>query len=506
MEMQVLRENVAIERLAGEAAEQTVVDGEVALPGGIRDEAHILHTDARLTLEDAHVSADRVTLDGTVVFQILYTQGDHTPRALEATSTFTHQMALPGVDSHMRIQSTGQVLEAKAQAVSGRLLLHAALSLGTRALEHEPVSVVTGVSGVPELQSKNCTVSLMQHAGQAHATTLLREEFDLPASMGVSETLYAVGYPYIKHITVENGSVIVSGDMGMDVYHTSQSDKPLVVTRHSVPFEQSLELGANEGDDVQAKVSLKDIAVSSVDAGEGARVLRAEAVLSMDASSSRVETVNALDDAYTLANEMLTLVHEPVTLVNSEVSTQSVQSGKLIFELPESAPPVRSVLAAFIEPLIAENHALGDRQSVNGILHSTVIYLPFGGDAPVSASQDTPFEALFQGALPANAWIQMDAQEVDAAAITSDRVELQYRLCMDADGYGQEASALPIDVKATAAVSGKGGVVVVYPKSGESLWDLARSYRVTPESIQKMNPNLKAPQAGKPVLIFKRQA
>lgn len=503
--MDILRNNVAIERLISEASEQTVVDGEVALPGGIRDEAHILHTDARLSLEDAQVLQDRIALNGTVVFQILYTQGDNRPRALEASSTFTHHIALPGVDSHSRLQTTGQVLEASSQASSGRLLLHASLAIGARALEHTPVAVVTGIAGLDGLESQTETVRLMQHVGEAQTTSLLRDEFDLPASLGIQETLYARAYPYVKTVGASGGRASIDGELSIDAYHASSlPDKPLVVTRHDIPFNISLEIGASEEEDVQVRLAMKDIAVSSVDAGDGARVLRAEGLVNAQGTASRNDAVETLADAYTLSGDMVTLERESVMVLSNEIAAQSVQSGKIMFELPEGSPPVRTVLAAFVEPSVAESSPLGDRQRVAGVLHSTVIYLPFGNDAPVSASQDTPFEALFQGALPEGAWIRVESQEVDAAAITADRVELQYRLCMDADAYVLEGSALPTDVKAVASPSQKGGIVVVYPSSGETMWDLARKYRVTQDSIQKINPNMKALQTGKPVLVFQR--
>lgn len=505
MELQIMRENIAVERLVGEAIEQTVVDGEVALPGGIRDEAHILHTGARLALDDVQLQQDRMTLDGTVVFQVLYTQGDDALRALEATSAFTHQLPLPGADVHMRAQTTGQVLEASAQATGGRLLLHAALSLGGRALESTPVAVVTGVHGVDGLQVKPATLTLMQHGGAATASALLREEFDLPASLGIQETLYARARPIVRQISGGEGRTMVEGDMNLDVYHASAlPDKPLVVTRHTIPFEQSVEIGSTEGEEFQPRVTLKDVAVSSIDAGEGARLLRTETVINVEGLVSNQLTLDTLADLYTLSGDMVTLEREPLTILSSETVSQTTQSDKLIFELPEGAQPVRSVLAAFIQPVLAQSQPLGDRQRVEGLLHASVVYLPFGGEAPVSVSQDVPFQALFQGALPDGAWVTLDAQEVDAAALTADRVELQYKLCMDADACMMDAAVLPTGAQAVAAPAARSGITLVYPQPGESLWDLARRYRVTSESIQSVNPTLKAPQPGQAVLVFQR--
>ncbi|MDR2506345.1 MAG: DUF3794 domain-containing protein [Oscillospiraceae bacterium] len=504
--MEIQRDNVKVERLISEANEQTVVDGEVALPGGIRDEAHILHTEARLSLEDAEVLTDRIQLNGNVVFQILYTQGDNRPRALEASSAFTHQISLPGIDAHSRVQTFGQVLEARSQAVSGRLLLHAALSLAARALERTEISYITGIDSVTTLETKTEEGYLMQHVGEAAVTHLLREEFDLPATLSIQETLYARAYPYVKNVSAVGGRAAVQGELSIDAYHASQlQDKPLVVTRHSMPFDISLEVGASDGEDVEVRVALKDIAVSSVDAGEGARLLRAEGLIGVTGIASVTSHITTLSDAYTLSGDDVTLVKESITILSNEVASQSVQSGKIVIELPEGTPPVRSVLAAFIEPTVADSHALGERERIAGVLNVTVVYLPFGGDAPVSAAVSTPFEALFQGALPDGSWIKIESQEIDASAITSDRVELTYRLCMDADAYELTTSELPVDAQPKAVAASRDGIVVVYPSKGESLWDIAHKYRVTQDSISQVNPNMKSVTAGKPVLVLQRQ-
>ncbi|HML48351.1 MAG TPA: LysM peptidoglycan-binding domain-containing protein, partial [Clostridia bacterium] len=380
-----------------------------------------------------------------------------------------------------------------------------ALSLGGRALESTPVAVVTGIQGVEDLQVRPVTVQLMQHNGHAASTAMLREEFDLPASLGVQETLFARARPIVRQISGGEGRTMVEGDVILDVYHASAlPDKPLVITRHTLPFEQAVEVGAASEDGFQARVALKDVAVSSVDAGEGGRLLRTETVLNVEGIVNRPTTLETLADVYTLGGEMIALEHEPLTILATETIAQSAQSEKLLFELPEGAQPVRSVLAAFIQPVLAATHPLGERQQVEGVLQVTVVYLPFGGEAPVSASQDLPFHTLFPGALPEGAWLRMDAQEVDAAAITADRVELQYKLCLDADACSLASTVLPTGAFAQDAPAVRSGLVLAYPQKGETLWDLARRYRVTAESIERANPTLKTPQPGQAVVVFQR--
>lgn len=88
---EILKEELALQRFVGEALGQAVVEGEIALPGGLREETTVLSAEAMAVLEHSAADADRVTADGKVAFHVLYTQGDPTHiSALEASAEFTH--------------------------------------------------------------------------------------------------------------------------------------------------------------------------------------------------------------------------------------------------------------------------------------------------------------------------------------------------------------------------------------------------------------------------------
>ena len=45
---------------------------------------------------------------------------------------------------------------------------------------------------------------------------------------------------------------------------------------------------------------------------------------------------------------------------------------------------------------------------------------------------------------------------------------------------------------------------MVWPQAGETLWDIAKRLRVTPESIARLNPGMEEAKPGKGVLVLKR--
>lgn len=505
MDGTVVRENVEIERLAAETVEQALVEGEVALPGGIREEATVLGCEARLVISSVEPQTDRLAMDGTVVFQVLYRQGDNTVRVLEANCAFNHLTEMVGVDARMHPRVAGSVQTATAQPVSGRMRLRAVLDVAARVFSPEETAVVTGLSGVEGLETleQNCT--LMRHAANGHASALLREEFDLAAPPPIHETLYARAVPHVRGVYGGEGRAMVEGDVTLDVFHSgADPDLPLVVTQHVFPFEHAVELSGEADGDIQARVQVQDVVASSVDTGDGMRVLRTETVLDIEVESFTESHIQSLKDAYTLSGDALTLEAQPLACFAGVQTVTAAENDKLVMPLPGGLQPISRVLAALLTPTMTNSELVGGRTVVEGILDSQVIYMPDGNDAPAAVRQEIPFRIAFQGALPAGANVQLTTHDVQAEGIATDRIELKYRMEMVADAVQGQSLTLPVGVKTVTQPKDRGGIVMIWPQAGETLWDIAKRVRVTTDSIGRLNPGIEEAKPGRGVLILKK--
>lgn len=505
MEAAVLRESVEIERLAAEIVEQALVEGEVALPGGIREEATVLGCEARLVISSVEPQTDRLAMDGTVVFQVLYRQGDDLVRVLEANCAFNHLSDMDGVGARMHSQVTGSVQSATAQPVSGRMRLRAVVDVAARVYAPEQVEVVTGLHGLDGLQTLDQTYTLTRHAASGRASALLREEFDLSPPPTIVETLYARAVPHVRSVSGGEGRAMVEGEVALEVFHAGAgSEAPLVVTQHLFPFEQAVDLHGETGDDLTARVQVQDVVASSVDTGDGMRVLRTETVLDVEVESFMETKVSSLRDAYTLSGRALSLDAQSLSCFAGVQNYVVVESDKLVLPLKDGAPPVGRVLGALLTPTMTNSEQVGGRTVVEGILDAQVVYSPASDDIVTGIRQEIPFRIAFQGAMPANATVKLTASEVHAEGIASDRVELKYRMEMDANAVLAQSVTLPVDIKYTQVPPARNGLVMVWPRKGETMWDIAKGARVTTESIAKLNPGLDEAKMGHGILIQKK--
>ena len=510
MEMRILRDNINMEQLIGSNQTQAVVEGEITLPGGLREEAKVLHAGGMVVLKNAESMADRVNIDGKVVFHVLYTQGDPNKiLSIEAAADFSHTVDLPGALPKMLNRTEAAVEHTEATCYNGRMALKAILQLSTRLLSPAPVSVVTGLQDVEGLELQAQTLPVQRTVAQGTGDSFLREELELADALQVQDTLFATAQAGITELSGGQGRANVNGNVQLEVYHTSDMpNRPLVITRHSIPFEQAVDLSGPAGDLLSGEVSVSDVAVVSQDAGDGSRILRCEIQLKTGVWSDVRESVTILDDAYTTDGNDLALDVKRVTFRNGDNRCRAAESGKLMLMLPEGSPASRTVLAGFVTPVLTGKEQVGGRLNVEGILEITLLYMTDDSPAAVTLSMEEPFQMTFALKTEAEDFLSLTASDINLSGITSDRVEMKYILHVNVNGISASTQQIVSDAEQTPALKASGGIALYYVQPGEGLWDIAQHYRIKREQLLSLNPALASGDLtpGQSILVFKREA
>ena len=508
MELQLNNASLQMEQPQGTCRTQVSVAGEVTLPGSLREAARVLHADAMAVAENAEALQDRVSVSGRVVFRVLYAQGDpERLDSIEASADFTHLCELSGVTPRAQVDASAQVEHVEAGVSGGRMTMRAVVRVDARAVSCAPVEALTDVQG-SSAQTRVSQIRLRRTVARGSADVLLREEFPLPADLMIHQTLMARAIAGAADASGGQGRVGLNGEVVLEAVHASDlPGKPLVTTRHLLPVQQAVEVSGEEGDRIDGRITVKDVAVASQDFGEGERTLRAEVLLGLTAFADREENVSVLQDAYTTSGDDLRLEHASVPVRVGDNRMHAAESVKLPLLLPDHAPRLRTALAAFVTPVMTSSDMQGQRLLTEGVLEANLIYLPDSGDAPVSVRLETPFRTSFAAAAEKDDLITLAASDVEAVPVTSDRVELRCILRLAVDGLRTDMADLVTRASAVSADAPVEDVVLYFVQPGESAWDIACRYRIPEVSLRALNPELTSePKPGQGVLVWRRSA
>ncbi len=507
MDMRLQNRDIMPEQPSGACRGQIVVEGEVTLPGSLRETADVLHASATAVVENAEAMQGRVNIGGRVTFCVLYAQGEnHRMNAIEATADFTHLCELAGAVPRAEVTARAQVEQVDASVQNGRMTMRAVLRLCARTMNCEAMQVISGV-GASGAQTQTTRMTMRRTVGKGSADVLLREEFDLPADLAIHDTLCAFASASFGDTAGGQGRIGLSGEVTIEAVHASDlPGKPLVTTRHTAPVSQSVEITGETGELLDGRIVVKDVAVASQDMGDGERTLRAEVLLGLSAWTDREESVELLTDAYTTSGDDLRLTRTLMTIRTGDNRMHAAESGKASVILPDGAVPVRTMLAAYATPVLMSCTQQGNRLIAEGTLKTSLVYLSQDG-VPVSAKVDAPFRAAFSASAAPEDIVTLSAANVEATPITSDRVEMRYILQADVEGVQAETVSVVTEAAAVPAGAASPDIVLYFAQPGETAWDIARRYRIPESELRALNPDLKGePQVGQGVVVWHRNA
>jgi len=503
---ETLREMLPMQRFVAEATSQAVVEGDVALPGGLREETSVLSAEAMAVLEDTDVDEGEVEVEGKVTFHVLYTQGD--PKlvsALEASAEFSHDVSIAAAREGMIPMVTLSVEHVEATAQGGRMHLLAILRVHVRLYTDEPLAVVTGVQGMDGLMVKTKTLQSLSAAAAGAQDVLIREECELGSVLQITDTLYASAFASVQDVMGGEERATISGNILLEVTHRSQMpSRPIVVTRHTIPFEETLPLNGQQADSLSCDAVVKDVAVLSQEgAEEGSRTLRAEVLLHLTAHAAAARDVTLLLDAYTTTGDSLSPSALPVSRVIRHHQVHTAESGKLMLLL-DGQPPARTPLKATLRPIVTDTTQERGKLNVEGMMEVTLLYMTDDSDIPRSWQTEEPFRMSFACEPCCPMALRLSPSNVEVAGITSDRVEVKYILHLSLYDLLTQPETLVEDVQPLPAQPEEPGIVLCYSRPGETLWDIAKQYRVSCDALRRMNPDLEEGKAGQQVILWRR--
>ena len=226
-------------------------------------------------------------------------------------------------------------------------------------------------------------------------------------------------------------------------------------------------------------------------------------LLGLSAQAAKRRDVCLLLDAYTTQGDTLSPGTQSVMRALSHRQIHTAESGKLTLML-DGQPPARTPLRAALRPVMTEVSRAGGKLNVEGVMETTLMYMTDDSEAPQSYQTEEPFRASFTCELSQPESLTLQTSNVEVVGVTSDRVEVKYILHLSCYDVQLGDEPLVTDVVASPADPPEPGVLMCFGQSGETLWDIAKRYRVSCESLKRMNPELEDGGTPERIILWRK--
>lgn len=492
MSVRLKRETIEAGSLLRAQPQQVTVETETTLPGGLRDDVLLFHSEAQVLPLSAETVGGRVSVNGRVVFRALYAQGDLTRvRSAEEMKDFSRQLTVAAQETSAQYEPVIEITAVSAKVFNGRLLMRAEMNVSAEAEETHDVSAVTALEE-EHAQVLSETVAVQHTLGEGRTQGLIKGEFEISPALQADEALMGSGEARVEDILGgADGRATVVGTVDLTVYHASHMPgHPLVFTQHSLPFEQQVSFAGEAGELLSASVGVTDVA-AALEEGKNGPVLRVEVGIDARVQTLQEKETALVSDVFSDSGMLLVPSGERMGFCVGHVNDHTAESGRLQLILPEEAPRIETVLAAFVQPVLAGGRRQNGKLQADMLLRATLIYMTDDSGIPVSYTAEEPARMSFAGELDENDTLTLSASRVEAAAVAGDRAEIRYVLSLRGHGARYRQVFAVTDVTEETAAASPASVSLYRTQGDERLWDIMKRYRLSRESLETFNEHLK---------------
>ncbi|MEL7608790.1 MAG: SPOCS domain-containing protein [Bacillota bacterium] len=498
--MELLTNELTIDRIAGTAAAQAVVEGELPLPLEHSEAEKVLDAVGSITLLSVEVLAGMIMLDGTLAVDVICISPEGEPFSFRSKSNFRHTVNVEGaaVGMNARVQPVLQTLTVAPKSQNS-LKLDALVDLYCRVSDRSPMRVMTGILGVNDLETLSNPVAISANENLGDVSARVREEIAAPNIVNVLSSTAEVE---LNPVEMEDNKALVEGVVNVNAI-CENNEGELVELNQAIPFGELAPLNANHaGNEISAQANVAQLLVRPL--GEGFDAVSVEAVVDVALENVSQSNPEVLADAYSPST--------PIQCNKESVSASCYyppQSKKLTLRetvaVPSELPDIASCVYVRAHPVITASAVADGKLALDGLIFTRVVYRSGQGSLECFV-EDIPF--LLEMEVPRGATdADVSVKCLSAGASGAGRsVEVCYTILVCATPFALTQTEVVTGVSPAEAEEAPKGIVVYFAGNGETLWDVAKRFCTTKKALLSTNPNLAEPlKEGQKLVLFLRR-
>lgn len=525
--MELLMKNIHMCRQVKRAGTQITLDEDLNVPDIRPDVEQIIQSREKVTLEQVRAETGRLFVDGQMEVGILY-MDDTKERQLhriDAKLPFSEIISMEGLEAGDNVKVRYEIEDLNVALINSRkLAVRGLLSFEAAVEEIYDMSAAVELQSKLELCEKRKRLELMQLEVQKKDILRLKEEVQIPSNKpDIGEVLWDNVQLRSCRVQQREGVLEVQGNLFLFVlYRSADEQQSLQWMEQILPFEGEVSCSGSRSDLVPLiETALTQAELTAREDTDGElRLFHLEGVLELGISLYGNEEAQILEDVYSpqklLELETSEEIYESLVMKNESKCKAAgrirIQGAKpRILQICNSNGSIKVDKVQVIPGNARENQpgtgALPDGTGgirIEGALPVSILYI---------SSDDTMPFAVMEGTIPFSHLAEVP--EVDEDCRVSLNTNLEQLTATMADSEEIEVKAVvglnlfvvrpqkqrcihgiseqEYDLQELEAVPGITGYMV---QEGDSLWDIAKAYYMTPQQIMEMN-NLEGDQIKK---------
>jgi spore coat assembly protein SafA len=523
MGVQLTKELVRVDQVVGEDKAQSVVEGIITLPNGKPDIQQVISVDATLDTEslETDIIENKVIVEGKIDVNAMYVgavpEGTQPVHFVEGTVDFSFFVKIPGAKKNMDVRVKAKIEHIQFSFDPNRpreIKVRIIVEFFVKVTKRVEIEIVVDATGPADLQVLKKSLRIEDVVGEASAQNIVKSDVSVPDNKpDILEIIKVEGKARETETKIIDDKIIIEGVLEVSVLYAAsvpagEFQQPVHFMEVEVPFTQFVEIpGAKEGMAKLVKVEVEHIRGRRKDA----RTVTVEAILKIKAKVFETKILNVVVDVFSPSEKLevektLLKVDQVIGEAENEIVVKEVLT------VPDEKPPIEQIYRTKAKATVTESRIIDDKVIVEGTLTLETLYV-----ADVTGIPGVPLQPLhfMEHEVPFTTFVEIPGAKENMTLDFDVNVEHVSSKVDPNDPRRFEVRAvLGLRAKVTQMVQIEVVVNVVEPEEeekeeekkekekkeeekpsmtiyivqkGDTLWNIAKRYNVTVDSIVKAN-------------------
>lgn len=478
---------------------------EYKLPVGDEIEK-ILCINAKSCVSTVEHSGKDVVYSGFVSFVTMYQNKDNEIMSLDYTAEFKETYGC-GVDGQFVPVVETSVVDVTAQVLNGEVKMVATVETTIDGIFDEMQNVLTNLDG-GNFYAKKDLITYSTFASVARSK--FEEVHDLEIKDGVSKVLTVCPSVYLDSVEVNERFLTVKGTLNVNV--TYLTDNNMVRTAQA-KYDVAQEVAQDDITTDSFVQSILDIAYNDIKVTTSIDTDMAIVNINLPLLYSgyvfNKNTTEIVTDLFSTTHFTNINVNSMTSLVeHAAVSFDDKISGSVT--IGDSASFIDEMLGACCGNVVLANTNVTDGNLVvEGVASVTTLYLNKETNGVYSVEVEMPFMLSTPVDYPNSVipLVSVSLSDVNVRARRGKEIEVNANIEVYSNFYDSNKDAVITAVTEEDEIPEEECALSIYlAKDGDTIWEIAKELKVSPEMISEQNPNVVEPiTAGTKIVIYRQK-
>ncbi len=503
--LELEKRNIHMNRWKSQINAQVTLDDDFIVPDTMSDIGQVILDAGEIVLEPVKTQNEKVTVRGKLDFHVLYRREEGGMQTLGGLIPFEETINVPGLEEKDYVSVSWQLEDLHADMINSRKLSIKAivtLEVKSEALFDTEAATDLGTltedgKDAPQIEVLKSSLDVAAIALRRKDTFRLKEEITLSGSKPAIDRILWTEMR-LNGVTTRplDGRIHLEGTLLVFVIYEGEGEQAATQwVEESIPFSGDVEMqGAVEEMIPAISVHLVHKGLEEKPDYDGEmRELDVDAVMELDIRLYEEEQLELLSDLYATNREISLETGEACF---DQILTRNTGKCKVAEKVTmDNSHRILQICHSTGAVKVDEVEVRQDVLSIDGALEVTMLYLSDDDNQPLQAVTElVPFhyDAEAPGITKDSIWyLDTGLEQLTAAMAGGDMSEIKAVILLEllvlqpvTQQVIRQAQIQPLD---TVKLKQMPGIVGYLVQEGDSLWDIAKRFHTTTDTIMTAN-------------------